>query len=185
MEIKEILTEEEEIELAMKMLHFSGIMKERQRKIKKANCIRIIAGIVIVVLGFLLRAQGRVVEFGNFSVIFGSIYGFLSLCFLIFAKRIDEKRVRKSLQNNRKIMEKNGKLSLSGVESVTVIENDYVETTARGTSTKYLKKDYVRNFDDGSFFVLEFTNGRFIFFKKDTFSGKDEFSNVIREIAGV
>lgn len=184
MEIREVLTEEEKIEIAIKTLELSGIMQERLRKMRKANLIRVVVGLVLVAEGFLLRSQGRTGEFGDFSVIFGSVYGVLSLLALIYAKQIDVQRIRKSLKNNRKVLEKNGMLSALNEECVTVIENDYAEITERGTSTKYLKKDYVRNFEDEKFCILEFTNGRFIFFKKDTFSGKDEFSDVIREIAG-
>ena len=32
------------------------------------------------------------------------------------------------------------------------------------------------------FYILEFTNARYIFFKKDSFSGKDEFDKLIAEI---
>lgn len=182
MTIKEVLTKDEKIETGLKMMYLSGIMQDRQRKIRRIYIRRIVMGIILAAISFLLLFRGYNDALAHAGIVFGLIYVFVDLGFLIFEKRIDEYRVRKSIRNNLEVIEKKYDISIDKCESVAVIEDDYVQLDELGSSTRYLKKDYLSNIEDDKFYILEFTNARYIFFKKDSFSGKDEFDKLIAEV---
>ncbi|MBO4320844.1 MAG: hypothetical protein J5857_10305 [Treponema sp.] len=139
-------------------------------------------GLLLVAVGILLLIQGKIEIIPQANIAFGCAYAFVALIWMIFAKRIDEFRIRKNIRNNRMVAGKKYNIPLSSIECITVIEDDYVETRELGSSTRYLKKDYLRNFEDDKFYILEFTNGRYLFFKKDSFPSKEDFDKLIEEI---
>ncbi|AIN92928.1 hypothetical protein JO40_01305 [Treponema putidum] len=43
------------------------------------------------------------------------------------------------------------------------IKENYIECESYNTITKYLINDYVRNFEEEKFYIIEFTNWRYIY----------------------
>lgn len=68
------------------------------------------------------------------------------------------------------------------IESITKIEDDTIIMKELGTTTVYLKSDYLRNTENEKSYIMEFTNGRFIFFKKDTFKTQERYQELIKEL---
>ena len=67
-------------------------------------------------------------------------------------------------------------------EFITEVTDDYVETTKLGTSTKFLLKDFLSDIKNEEFYILKFTNGRFLYFKKDAFESKEQYEEMLEYI---
>ena len=68
------------------------------------------------------------------------------------------------------------------IEVITEITDGYVEAIKLGTSTKFLLKDFLFDIDNEAFYILEFTNGRFLYFKKDAFETKEQYEELLEYI---
>jgi hypothetical protein len=101
---------------------------------------------------------------------------------LIFARRIYLHRTQKSIQKQDRIIKAQYNIPEGSVESITEIKEDTVETRELGNTLIYKKEDFIRDYESNKFYILEFTNGRFLYFKKETFKNEEKYFSMIKEI---
>lgn len=174
MEIKETLTINDLISIQMDIFEKSDVTKYH---IKKKKLVFFIL-LLISISSFVVSLIKELPLFGFFSFIFT-----LSFIFeIIFAKRRYFAYIQKNIKKNIEMTAKQYGFSLNRFESNTLITNDKVISESRGTSTTYLKSDFMNVSENDKSYILQFTNGRFIYFKKSTFNTNDEYLALINVI---
>lgn len=100
---------------------------------------------------------------------------------IIYSQKVNEKNIRRNFKKNFLVMKE--KFSMSGELDFTVkIYDDYLESISNDTTVKMEFKDYLNNYDEPEYYVLEFTQGRFIFLKKSAFESSEKFDEILGAI---
>ena len=183
MTINEKINRKDRIDINLKMLELTGVKKQRIRKMRIFYAVCVLIGLGLVIIEILQYRLKQKLDFMEMTfLLLGVLYASYSCFKLVNAEKADKKRLIKSYNKTFEMLEKQYDISLDNVETVTEIKDDCIESISMGTTTKYLKKDFVKYFEDDAFYILEFTVGRYLFFKKDIFSTQEEFLQIIKEI---
>ena len=182
MVIKEEFSEQDNIDIALELYNLLGITNKKLRKSRILCCVNLALGIIMIILGFNFFKQSEsIFFFPCFLLILGTVYVFRSIFGIIFLKRSYKSRLIKGLKKYNEATRK--KYNISDTHEVaTEIKDGYIETSSLGTIVKYSLKDYVTKLENERFYIFEFTNGRYIFFKKETFENKEKYDELVKEI---
>ena len=174
-EIKESKSFDDTVEIAILLRKFSGLSARDARRRRG-----IYAVYFVLMLGFLyfsIRIKGL------FGICLSGALAVFSLLNIIFAEKINNKNIRRNMERNFKVINKKYNRDFTEPQtSLTKIHDGIIEMESQDKVTKCFAKDYIKNWEEGRFYVLEFKNGSYIFFKKETFKTKDDFYAVINEI---
>ncbi len=181
MVLKEITSEQDRINIALEMYKFTGIKEKTIRKTKKVWLFVYLIGIVTILLGLGIRYLDKGDSFQYFLYIFGIIYILRPTFGLLFLEKEYNSRVAKKIRKYEKDILKKYNLS-ENIEGSIEITDSYIETSSLGTISKYNLQDYVANHESEQFYILEFSNGRYIFIKKSLFNNTEQYEKVVREI---
>lgn len=181
--IKEEISEQDSIDIGLEVYNLVGMTKKKILKARLTWGIVLVLGIIMIVFGFnFLKLNNSYHRFiASFLFILGAIYCLRSLFAIIFMKRIYKSRLIKSLKKYYATARQKYNIN-DNYEETTEIKDGYLVSSSLDTITKYSLKDYIRNFENEKFYILEFTNGRFIFLKKQTFENKEKYDELIKEI---
>ncbi len=177
MTIKEIVTLDDWINIQIAVVELSGVEKKRLQT-------RLNSFVFVFVISMMLCVVTFVDKLYLFALVelIAAVYAVIQIA---FSKKIDLKRLKKGIRKNIKVAEEKYNYSMEKMEVITEIKDDYIESTTLDTTIKYQKKDYITHFENELFYIIEFTKGRYLFFKKEIFKDKDAFLEIINEIKNV
>jgi len=98
----------------------------------------------------------------------------------IFLKKSYKSRLIKNLKKYNATVRQKYNIG-DTYETTTEIKDGYIESSSLGTITKYSLKDYVSKSENENFYIFEFTNGRYIFLKKENFPTKEKYDELVKE----
>lgn len=173
MVIKESTSVEDQINIEIDMWRQTGILS---KNIKKRRILSI-----CVIIGFLTLILILSKDY-LFRRIISVLYTLWGIAEIIFAKQIYLRKVKKRMRKQYALIAKEFNLPEDKTEFITEVTDDYVETTKLGTSTKFLLKDFLSDIKNEEFYILKFTNGRFLYFKKDAFESKEQYEEMLEYI---
>ncbi len=177
MTIKEIITLDDWINTQIAVVELSGVGKKRLQTRLIFFVFLFVVAMMFFVFGFVHKLYlAALVE------LIAAVYAVIQIA---FSKKIYLKRLKKGMRKNVKLVEEKYNYSMEKMEAIMEIKDNYIESTTLDTTTKYQKKDYITHFENELFYIIEFTKGRYLFFKKETFKDKDAFFEVINEIKNV
>ncbi|UTC51189.1 hypothetical protein [Treponema sp. OMZ 855] len=171
--IKESVSVEDQINITIDMWKQTGILSKNIKKRRILLTCLIISFLVLV----LILIKGYL-----FQSIIGVSYILWVLAEIIFAKQIYLRKLKKNLRKQYALAAEKFNLPKDKIEVITEITDGYVEAIKLGTSTKFLLKDFLFDIDNEAFYILEFTNGRFLYFKKDAFETKEQYEELLEYI---
>ena len=174
MELRENLSFDDLVENWMDLLQRSNMAKINISKRRKIFAIMAIIGVILAIIGII----------GKYTLlqILGLLYLTWGLIESAFARQRYLRYNRKNMRKNLEATAKQYGIADTAIESVTNIEDDHIAMTERGTSTIYRKVDYLGNTENERSYIIEFTNGRYIYFKKSSFANKEHFLQVLHAI---
>lgn len=181
--IKEKISEQDCIDITLELYNLVGMTKKKLRKSRILWFVNLAIGIIMIILGFsfLKIDESDYLFFPSFFLILGTIYFIRSVFAIIFLKRNYKSRLVKSLKEYNAIARQKYNIN-DTYEVTTEIKDGYIESSSLDTISKYSLKDYITNFENDRFYIIEFTNGRYIFLKKETFEYKEKYDELINEI---
>lgn len=100
---------------------------------------------------------------------------------LIFLEREYKARVAKKLKKYDAEVLKRYNIS-ENIETIIEVTDSYIETVSLGTISRYNLQDYITNSESEKFYILEFSNGRYIFLKKEILGKKENYDAIIKTI---
>ena len=172
--IKEILSDEDKVNIKMDVIDRSNVTKSNLKRWRIRDSLCSVFGIIVIYWGIIKEYRSLIIIFGVVTIV--------CLLELIFARRIYLHRTQKSIQKQDRIIKAQYNIPEGSVESITEIKEDTVETRELGNTLIYKKEDFIRDYESNKFYILEFTNGRFLYFKKETFKNEEEYFSMIKEI---
>ena len=170
MVLKETTSKQDRIDIALEMYNLIGITKKTLRKTKIGWVVVLIIGIGALVMGYCMRNTGKNDNFRYFIYLFGIFYIIRSMIGLFFLEREYKARIAKKLK----------KYDAEVLKRYNISEN--IETVSLGTICRYNLQDYITNSESKKFYIIEFSNGRYIFLKKETFKNKENYDSIIKII---
>lgn len=177
MTIKEIVTLDDWINIQIAVVELSGVEEKRLQPRLRFFVFVFVISMMLCVIGFVYKLYlAALVE------LIAAVYAVIQIA---FSKKINLKRLKKGIRKNIKLVEEKYNYSMEKMEVITEIKDDYIESTTLDTTTKYQKKAYITHFENELFYIIEFTKGRYLFFKKEIFKDKDAFLEIINEIKNV
>lgn len=177
MTIKEIVTLDDWINIQIAVVELSGVEEKRLQTRLRFFVFVFVISMMLCVIGFVYKLYlAALVE------LIAAVYAVIQIA---FSKKINLKRLKKGIRKNIKLVEEKYNYSMEKMEVITEIKDDYIESTTLDTTIKYQKKDYITHFENELFYIIEFTKGRYLFFKKEIFKDKDAFLEIINEIKNV
>ena len=171
--IKESVSVEDQINITIDIWKQTGILS---KNIKKRRIFSTCLIIGFLVVAFML-SKGYL-----FQRIISVIYTLWCLAEIIFAKQRYVRKVKKNLRKQYALTAEQFNLPKDNIEVITEITDDYIETTKLGTSIKFLLKDFLSDMENEAFYILKFTNGRFVYLKKDVFETKTQYEELLEYI---
>jgi hypothetical protein len=183
MVLKETTSKQDRIDIALEMYNLIGITKKTLRKTKIGWSVVLIIGIGALAMGYCMRNTGKSGNFRYFSYlyVFGILYIIRSMVGLIFLEREYKSRATKKLKKYDAEVLRRYNIS-ENIETTIEVTDSYVETVSLGTISRYNLQDYITNSESKKFYILEFSNGRYIFLKKETFKNKENYDSIIKII---
>ena len=181
MVLKETTSKQDRIDIALEMYNLIGITKKTLRKTKIGWFVVLIIGIGALVMGYCMRNTGKNDNFRYFIYLFGIFYIIRSMIGLIFLEREYKARVAKKLKKYDAEVLKRYNIS-ENIETIIEVTDSYIETVSLGTISRYNLQDYITNSESKKFYIIEFSNGRYIFLKKETFKNKENYDSIIKII---
>ena len=179
--LKETTSKQDRIDIALEMYNLIGITKKTLRKTKIGWFVVLIIGIGTLVMGYFMRTTGKNGNFRYFIYLFGIFYIIRSMIGLIFLEREYKARVAKKLKKYDAEVLKRYNIS-ENIETIIEVTDSYIETVSLGTISRYNLQDYITNSESEKFYILEFSNGRYIFLKKEIFGKKENYDAIIKTI---
>ena len=179
--LKETTSKQDRIDIALEMYNLIGITKKTLRKTKIGWFVVLIIGIGTLVMGYFMRTTGKNGNFRYFIYLFGIFYIIRSMIGLIFLEREYKARVAKKLKKYDAEVLKRYNIS-ENIETIIEVTDSYIETVSLGTISRYNLQDYITNSESEKFYILEFSNGRYIFLKKEILGKKDNYDAIIKTI---
>lgn len=181
--IKEELSEQDNIDISLELYELVGMTKKKLKKARAVWILNLVLGITMLVLGysFYKNDQSDHLFFAIFFLLLGTFYFFRSVFAIIFLKKSYKARLIKSLKKYNATTRQRYNIN-DTYEVTTEIKDGYIETSSLGIITKYSLNDYVKKLENEKFYIFEFTNGRYIFFKKETFKDADQYNELVKEI---
>ncbi|UTD04993.1 prevent-host-death family protein [Treponema denticola] len=179
--LKETTSKQDRIDIALEMYNLIGITKKTLRKTKIGWFVVIIIGIGTLVMGYFMRTTGKNDNFRYFIYLFGIFYIIRSMIGLIFLEREYKARVAKKLKKYDAEVLKRYNIS-ENIETIIEVTDSYIETVSLGTISRYNLQDYITNSESEKFYILEFSNGRYIFLKKEILGKKENYDAIIKTI---
>ena len=174
MEIKEKLTIEDLIENRMDLIKKSDVAKKNILKRRLFYFIFMIFSVLLLLFSVSRKYSAVIILSGVYS-----IWGFFGV---VFAKKDFFNHNKNNLRRNILITAKQYGLETKEIESITEVENDKITIKEWGTTFVFFKSDYLRHTENEKSYIIEFTNGRFIYLKKTSFETKEHFLDLINEI---
>ena len=181
MVLKETTSKQDRIDIALEMYNLIGITKKTLRKTKIGWFVVLIIGIGTLVMGYFMRTTGKNGNFRYFIYLFGIFYIIRSMIGLIFLEREYKARVAKKLKKYDAEVLKRYNIS-ENIETIIEVTDSYIETVSLGTISRYNLQDYITNSESEKFYILEFSNGRYIFLKKEILGKKENYDAIIKTI---
>ena len=181
MVLKETTSKQDRIDIALEMYNLIGITKKTLRKTKIGWFVVLIIGIGALVMGYCMRNTGKNDNFRYFIYLFGIFYIIRSMIGLIFLEREYKARVAKKLKKYDAEVLKRYNIS-ENIETIIEVTDSYIETVSLGTISRYNLQDYITNSESEKFYILEFSNGRYIFLKKEILGKKENYDAIIKTI---
>lgn len=180
--IKEELTEQDNIEIGLEMYNLVGMPEKKLYKARILWLVVLVLGIIWILLGCQFYKLNKSDDFALalFFLLLGSVYFIRAVFANIFLKKSYKSRLIKNLKKYNATVRQKYNLG-DTYETTTEIKDGYIETSSLGTITKYSLKDYVSKSENENFYIFEFTNGRYIFFKKETFPTKEQYEELVKE----
>ena len=166
--LKETTSKQDRIDIALEMYNLIGITKKTLRKTKIGWFVVLIIGIGTLVMGYFMRTTGK-----NDNI--------RSMIGLIFLEREYKARVAKKLKKYDAEVLKRYNIS-ENIETIIEVTDSYIETVSLGTISRYNLQDYITNSESEKFYILEFSNGRYIFLKKEILGKKENYDAIIKTI---
>ena len=179
--LKETTSKQDRIDIALEMYNLIGITKKTLRKTKIGWFVVLIIGIGTLVMGYFMRTTGKNGNFRYFIYLFGIFYIIRSMIGLIFLEREYKARVAKKLKKYDAEVLKRYNIS-ENIETIIEVTDSYIETVSLGTISRYNLQDYITNSESEKFYILEFSNGRYIFLKKEILGKKENYDAIIKTI---
>ena len=179
--LKETTSKQDRIDIALEMYNLIGITKKTLRKTKIGWFVVLIIGIGTLVMGYFMRTTGKNGNFRYFIYLFGIFYIIRSMIGLIFLEREYKARVAKKLKKYDAEVLKRYNIS-GNIETIIEVTDSYIETVSLGTISRYNLQDYITNSESEKFYILEFSNGRYIFLKKEILGKKENYDAIIKTI---
>lgn len=179
--LKETTSKQDRIDIALEMYNLIGITKKTLRKTKIGWFVVLIIGIGTLVMGYFMRTTGKNGNFRYFIYLFGIFYIIRSMIGLIFLEREYKARVAKKLKKYDAEVLKRYNIS-ENIETIIEVTDSYIETVSLGTISRYNLQDYITNSESERFYILEFSNGRYIFLKKEILGKKENYDAIIKTI---
>ena len=181
MVLKETTSKQDRIDIALEMYNLIGITKKTLRKTKIGWFVVLIIGIGTLVMGYFMRTTGKNGNFRYFIYLFGIFYIIRSMIGLIFLEREYKARVAKKLKKYDAEVLKRYNIS-ENIETIIEVTDSYIETVSLGTISRYNLQDYITNSESKKFYIIEFSNGRYIFLKKEILGKKENYDAIIKTI---
>ena len=181
MEIKENISEQDSIDIQLELYNLVGMTSKKVRKARILWFVCLVLGILMIVYGFKFYKLNKSDYFAYFLLLLGIVYCFRSIFGIIFAKQNFKSRIIKNLKKYNAVARQKYNIN-DTYESRTEIKDGYIETSSLDTVTKFSLKDYVSKSENEKFYIFEFTNGRYIFLKKETFPNKEKYDELVKEI---
>lgn len=181
MVLKETTSKQDRIDIALEMYNLIGITKKTLRKTKIDWFVVLIIGIGALVMGYCMRNTRKNDNFRYFIYLFGIFYIIRSMIGLIFLEREYKARVAKKLKKYDAEVIKRYNIS-ENIETIIEVTDSYIETVSLGTISRYNLQDYITNSESKKFYIIEFSNGGYIFLKKETFKNKENYDSIIKII---
>lgn len=175
---KENISKQDQDNISFEMLNLTGVKTEVLKKDKISWIVVLLIGIIEIFISVFFNNR-----YGfDFSLIALDLLGIVliirSLAGLIFLEKSYNKRVLKRIQKQNKEIRK--KYNIPDFEENTVeISDDYIEVKGRNEIKRFENKDYVSNTESSDFYIIEFKQGEFLFFKKEIFENRQQFNSII------
>ena len=180
--IKENISEQDNIDISLELYNLTGMFKKKLQKARILWFVVLVLGIIMIILGFRwFDINESDIFVPCFILILGIIYFIRSLFAIIFLKRNYKSRLIKNLKKYNATVRQKYNIN-DTYEAITEIKDGFIESSMLGTITKYSLKDYIAKLENERFYILEFTNGRYIFLKKDSFENKEQYNELIKEL---
>ena len=183
MVIKENISEQDSIDIQLELYNLAGMTSKKVRKARILWGVCLALGILMIVYGFKFHKLNKsdYLHLAYFFFLLGIVYCFRSIFAIIFAKQNLKSRIIKNFKKYNAVARQKYNINET-YESTTEIKDGYIETSSLDTVTKFSLKDYVSKSENEKFYIFEFTNGRYIFFKKETFPNKEKYDELVNEI---
>jgi predicted membrane protein len=182
MQIKEEISEQDRIDIALELNNLTGMIKKKLFKARIMWFVILALGIIMVLFGlnFLKKNNSALFYFELFFLILGIVYCIRALFAIIFLKRNYKSHMIKNLKKYDATVRQKYNLN-DTYEITTEIKDGYIETSSLGTTTKYSLKDYISKSENERFYIFEFSNGRYFFFKKEAFKTQEAYDELVNE----
>lgn len=157
------------------ILNHTGILKQKIKSIKIFYFTCLLIALVGTVFSFILRFK--------FLAISLSIYSLYILRRLIFVKKDYIARYKKNMKKNFEIIKQQTGIPYDESQpSEVIFKYDSIEYVDKiGESKIFNLKDFVQIIDSDKSYIMEFTNGRFLFCYKKHFESKEELLSLLRQ----
>lgn len=181
--IKEEISEQDSIDIGIELYNLVGMPEKKLRKSRNVWFLNLFLGILMILVGLnsFKRNETNHLFFTSFFLLLGTVYVIWSLYSIIFLKRNYKSRLIKSLKKYNETVRQKYHIS-DTYEVITEIKDGYIETSSLGTITKYSLTDFVAKIENENFYIFEFTNGRYIIFKKSNFENIEKYDELVNEI---
>lgn len=180
-EVKEQLTMEDQIDIKISVMKLSGLLAWNIKKRKIIYSVCVALGLLTFAGAWFISIKYNKPKIS--LMVISRIYTIISLAEAILAESLYIRSVKRNFIKNYKVVCKKYNIDFTkSQESCFKIQGNYIEDGSDDLCIKYFIGDYLRNFEEEKFYIIEFTGGRYTYFKKDTFSDKSEFDKIVAMI---
>ena len=182
MQIREEISEQDSIDIGLESYNLTGMIKKKLFKARIMWFVVLALGIIMIIFGtsFLKTNNSDFAFLDIFLLFLGIVYCIRALFAIIFLKRNYKSRMIKNMKKYYTTIRQKYNLDET-YEVITEIKDGYIESSSLGTITKYSLKDYISKSENERFYIFEFTNGRYLFFKKECFKTQEAYDELVNE----
>lgn len=182
MQIREEISEQDSIDIGLESYNLTGMIKKKLFKARIMWFVVLALGIIMIIFGtsFLKTNNSDFAFLDIFLLFLGIVYCIRALFAIIFLKRNYKSRMIKNMKKYYATIRQKYNLDET-YEVITEIKDGYIESSSLGTITKYSLKDYISKSENERFYIFEFTNGRYFFFKKKCFKTQEAYDELVNE----
>lgn len=171
--VREKSTIEERIENLVFAREYCGILQQNIKASRKIYLFCIIMGLIITGIGVSIH--------GTLSTILGSAYTLITVLLFIFAKEEYIRRFTKNYKKNIETAQNHTgvKMNFEDTTEIAFKYNSIEVKDISGKNSVFALKDFVRIIDHETKYILEFTEGRMVFIKKENFENREQLLALI------